>query len=218
MSCARSWLTPAGRNHKSIFIAPIESSVQPLEVPLANGGEAFWLDTRTIAHAVEEGEGKDKAKALYAWSVKFETEGSGPAVLSTPESPVFIGKFPTTSATNFKFNGKSDYLVFSDYVFPDGDLTTVKKQDNEWENRGDTAFVYDETFERHWDTWVGPKRSSLFSVALAKGKDGKWSLGNNFVNLLNGTEHVRTALHSEDTALRRFPAHPRRALWWYGRL
>ncbi|EKM51879.1 uncharacterized protein PHACADRAFT_262274 [Phanerochaete carnosa HHB-10118-sp] len=177
------------KNHKSIFIAPIESSAQPLEVPLANGGDAFWLDTRTIAHAVDEGEGKDKVKALYGLSVKFETESGGATVLSTPESPVLIGKFPTASASNFRFSGKSNFLVFSDNVFPDGDLRTVKKQDEEWENRGDTAFVYDETFERHWDEWVGPKRSTLFSVTLSKGKDGKWALGEKFVNLLNGTKH-----------------------------
>ena len=127
-------------------------------------------------------------KALYSWSVKFETEGS--SMLSTPENPVLIGKFPTATVSNFRFNGKSDFLVFSDNVFPDGDITTVKKQDEEWENRGDTAYTYDETFERHWDTWVGPKRSSLFSVALTKGANGKWSLGEKYVNVLNGTGHV----------------------------
>jgi hypothetical protein len=178
------------RNHKSIFIAPIESTVQPVEVPLVNGGDAFWLDSRTVAHAVDEGEGRDKVKALYGWSVKFETESGGASVLTTPENPVLIGKFPTATASNFKFDGKSKFLVFSDYVFPDGDLTTVKKQDEEWENRGDTAYTFDETFERHWDTWVGPKRSSLFTVALTKGADGTWSLGEKFVNVLNGTGHV----------------------------
>ena len=191
-------LTGSCRNYKSIFIAPIESTIQPVEVPLASGGEAFWLDSRTIAHAVDEGEGKDKVKALYSWSVKYETEGSGATVLSTPESPALIGKFPTSSVGNFRFNGKSDYLVFSDYVYPDGDLTTVKKQDERWENRGDSAFVYDEPFERHWDKWVGPKRSSLFSVTLKKGKDGKYSLGEKFVNLLNGTKHVRPRIDEGD--------------------
>lgn len=175
----------------SIFIAPIESTVQPLEVPLASGGEAFWIDTRTIAQAVDEGEGKDKVKALYSWSVKFETENSGAFVLTTPESPVLIGKFPTSTAGNFKFDAKSEYLVFSDYVYPDGDLTKAKQQDEEWENRGDTAYVYDDTFDRHWDTWVGPKRSSLFSVALSKGPTGTWIFGDKFINLLHGTGHVR---------------------------
>ena len=51
------------RNNKSIYIAPIESTAQPFEIPLAKGGDAFWLDARTVAHAVDEGEGKDKVKA-----------------------------------------------------------------------------------------------------------------------------------------------------------
>lgn len=176
------------KNHKSIFIAPIESTVQPLEIPFANGGDAFWLDARTIAHAVDEGEAKDKVKALYAFSVKYETE-EGAGALSTPKSPVLIGKFPTATPANFKFNAKADTLVFSDYVFPDGDLKAVKKHDEEWENRGDNAYVYDDTFERQWDTWVGPKRSSLFTVSLKKRGDGTWILGDEFVNPLNGTGH-----------------------------
>lgn len=162
--------------------------MQPLEVPLASGGEAFWLDARTLAHAVAEGEGKDQVTTLYAWSVKYETEGVG--ALSTPESPVLIGKFPTSTPSNFRFTGTSDFLVFSDNVFPDGDLKTVKEQDAQWENRGNTAFVYDTTFERHWDNWVGPKRSTLFSVSLKKDAAGKWALGSEFTNLLKDTGHV----------------------------
>lgn len=175
------------KNHKSIFIAPVESSVQPLQVPLTNGGEAFWLDARTIAHAVEEGEDKDKSTSIYALSVKFETESS--STLSVPDSPVLIGKFPTSTATNFKYSVNAGTLVFSDLVHADGDLTAVKKNDEAWENRGDTAFVYDDTYERHWDAWVGPKRSSLFAVKLWQSPDKKWSLGQNFINILNGTDH-----------------------------
>ena len=130
---------------------------------------------------------------MYSWSVKFETESNGASVLTTPGNPVLVGKFPTATVGNFKFVGESQFLVFSDYVFSDGDITTVKKQDEEWENRGDTAYVYDETFERHWDNWIGPKRSSLFSVPLTKGADGAWSLGEKFINVLNGTGHVRIA-------------------------
>ena len=132
-----------------------------------------------------EGEDKEKVVALYAVSVKYETES-----ISTPDSPVLIGKFPTDSASNFIYNGKSDYLVFSDNVHADGDIRAVKKNDEAWENRGDIAFVYEETFDRQWDAWVGPKQSSLFTVALTKGPDGKWVLGADYVNLLQGTDHV----------------------------
>ena len=178
------------RNTKSIHIAAVESTVLPIDLPLTNGGEAFWLDDRTLAHAVAEGSDKSKVISLYAISVKVETPGS----LTLPDSPVLIGKFPTDSATNFRYSAKPGVLVFSDYVHADGDLKKVKENDEAWENRGDTAFVYEDTFERHWDTWVGPKRPSLFSVQLAKGADGKWALGTDFSNLLKGTGHVSVDL------------------------
>ena len=121
--------------------------------------------------------------------MKYEADGSDPAVLSTL-TPALIGKFPTATAGNFKYNSGKETLVFSDNVYDDGDITAVKRHDEEWENRGTTAFVYDDTFERQWDTWVGPKRSSLFTASLGK-SSGSWVLGEKFVNVLNGTKHVR---------------------------
>lgn len=173
------------RNSKSIHVAAVESTILPLEIPLTSGGEAFWLDDRTLAHAVAEGSDKDKVISLYAISLKVET-----SIATLPDSPILIGKFPTETATNFRYSAKAGILVFSDLVHEDGDLKKVKENDEAWENRGDNAFVYDDTFARHWDTWVGPKRSSLFSVKLGKGFLGKWALGDDFVNLLKGTGHV----------------------------
>lgn len=175
-----------GRNNKSIWIAPLESTVAPLEIPLAKGGDAFWLDSRTVGHVVSGGEGK--GQELYALSVKFETQS-----LTAPESPVLIGSFPVgTTISNFRYSLTASRLVFSAYVYSDLNLTAVKEQDDAWENRGNTAYVYDSTFVRHWDTWRGPKRSSLFSVQLAKNPDHKWSLGEEFVAPLKGTDHVST--------------------------
>ena len=37
----------SNRNYKSIFLAPVVLSIEPVGFPLANGGEAFWLDDRT---------------------------------------------------------------------------------------------------------------------------------------------------------------------------
>lgn len=176
------------RNHKSIHVAAVESTILPADIPLANGGEAFWLDDRTLAHAVAEGDDNDKVINLYAISVKVESAGS--SSLSLPDPPVLIGKFPTDSATNFRYSLDAGTLVFSDLVHTDGDLNKVKQNDDAWKNRGDSAFVYDDTYERHWDKWVGPKRSSLFSVKLAKDINGKWELGTDFANLLKGTDHV----------------------------
>jgi hypothetical protein len=176
------------RNKKAIYLAPLESTVIPLEIPLAKGGEAFWLDSRIIGYVEEE----DKKLELYAVKVTYEIATEGYAgVLSTPDPPTLLGTFPTTSASNFRYCPQSGYLVFSDYVYPDGNLTSVREQDEVWESRGDSAYVYDSTYVRHWDTWVGPKSSSLFSVRLFRDPDYIWHFGPQFVNLLKGTGHVR---------------------------
>ena len=176
------------RNNKAIYIAPVEATVEPLEIPLANGGQAFWLTPRVVAHVVPNEE--TKVQDLYVISVEFETESSDKAKIATPDPPVLIGSFPTSTSDNFRYVPRSGVLVFSDYVYEDGELRAVKEGDEAWEGRGNTALVYDETYVRHWDTYRGPKHLSLFSVTLAQ-KNGIWSLGEEFVNLLVGTKHVR---------------------------
>ncbi|EIN12412.1 alpha/beta-hydrolase [Punctularia strigosozonata HHB-11173 SS5] len=177
----------AKKNNKSIFIAPLESTVQPLEIPLTTGGDAFWLDSRTVGHVVASEE-KD-VQELYAISVKFTAEDAQAELAVAPESPVLVGSFPTKGAGNFRFDAASGLLVFSEYVYPDGDLKTVKQQDEEWGNRGNTAWVYDDTFVRHWDTWRGPKMQQLFAVSLQQDFGRKWHLGTEFYAPLNGTGH-----------------------------
>lgn len=136
-------------------------------------------------------EGDDKKLEVYTLTVQlqFATEGSVGA-LTAAEPPVLIGTLPTTSASNFRYSVKSQRLVFSDHVYPDGNLSAVTEKDEAWENRGTTALVYDQTYVRHWDTWVGPKKASLFSVPLFIDPDHKYHLGTEFANLLNGTGHV----------------------------
>ena len=187
------------RNNKSIFLAPVNPEIAPLEIPLANRGDAFWLDDHTIGHVVSgaassstsssapspnqaSNSASNKAYELYVISVKLETENAR-TTIKAPSSPVLVGSFPEgVTPSNFKYVSKASKLLFSAYVFPDGDLTTVKGQSEAYEARGNTALVYDETYERHWDTWVGPKRSQLFTVGLTKtqiepqaqGQEAKW--------------------------------------------
>jgi len=170
-------------NQKSIWLAALETNGPPLEIPLAKGGDAFWLDSYTVGHVVagEEGKGQE----LYTISVKLEAQS-----LTAPGPPALAGTFPAgTSVSNFRYSSDGKRLVFSAYVYSDVNLTTVQKQNEEYESRGNTAFVYDATYERHWDTWTGPKHSSLFTVGLAN-KEGKWQLGDDWVSLLKGTNHA----------------------------
>ncbi|EPQ54580.1 alpha/beta-hydrolase [Gloeophyllum trabeum ATCC 11539] len=172
------------KNNKTIVIASVDSTVQPLEIPLARGGTAFWLDSRTVGHVFSPEEGKPQE--LYAISVKFEAESN---ILSTPDPPAPVGEFPTSTSANFQYSSDSGILVFSDEVYADGQLETVKAQDEAWENRGNTALVYDSTYERHWDHWIGPKKSSLFSVSLYLAPGNKWIMGRTFLNILKDTGH-----------------------------
>jgi len=182
------------RNRKTIYITSIETTVEPLEIPLTKGGQAFWLTSRVIAHVVPNEE--TKVQDIYGISVEFETESDGGKVkIATPDPPVLIGSFPTSTSDNFRYIPESGVLVFSDYVYEDGELKGVKEGDEAWDGRGTTALVYDETYVRHWDTYRGPKHQSLFSVKLAQ-RGAIWSLGDEFINLLTGTKHVSAQLHS----------------------
>ena len=178
-----------GRNHKSIFIASLDSAIEPIEFILAKGGEAFWLDDRTVGYVAEDEE--SKAACLYSFSVHFTINESLALTSSDPPGPgKLLGKFPTTSPNSFRYAAKAGFLVFSDNVYEDGDLTNVPENDKKWENRGNTALVYDDPYERHWDTWAGPKRPSLFTVKLYKDAEKHWHFGDKFYNVLKGTGHV----------------------------
>ncbi|KAJ7600794.1 Alpha/Beta hydrolase protein [Mycena floridula] len=170
-------------NKKSVFISPtVDSVVQPLEILLAKGDQAFWLDGQTVAHVVEA----DGKLDLYVFGVEFQPTAG---ILKVQSERTLVGSIPSTSSANFRFVQSSGYLVFSDLVYADGNLTTVKEQDEAWENRGNTALVYDSGYERHWDTWTTPKKQTLFSVRLQKDPDHVWHLGSEFKNVLLGTGH-----------------------------
>lgn len=139
------WRCLTSFSTKTIYILPLQSSVDPVELPLLDGGDTFWIDDRTIGH-VRPGADRKSAQELYAVSVEYTTE----TTVVTPKSPVHVGTFPDAHLSNFKYS-KSGALVFSAYVYEDRNLSSVREQDEKWENRGNTALVYDENFVRHWD-------------------------------------------------------------------
>lgn len=169
------------KNTKSLFVVTLESDSKPLQIPLRKGGESFWLGDRTIGNVVEGENGSE----LYSLDLDLDSE----SVLRASGSPQLVGKFPTKTPANFRLLPQSSYLVFSDYVFEDGNLTSVAEGDKAWKERGNSALVYDTTYERHWDEWQGPKRPQLFSVSLTQGEDKKWALGDTFYHPLKGTGH-----------------------------
>ncbi|EJD50500.1 alpha/beta-hydrolase [Auricularia subglabra TFB-10046 SS5] len=168
------------KNKKTLWIASVDSTVNPFEVPLARGGDAFWLDSRTIGHVVRPAD--DAAPQLLARSVEYSTE-------LAPQEPYVVGTFPDADVQNFETSPDGRWLVFSADVYSDRDLATVKPQDDAWKERGTTALVYEETFVRHWDTYRLPKRPSLFSVRVTKGDDGRYVLGTTFNSVLKDTNH-----------------------------
>ena len=86
---------------------------------------------------------------LYALNLKLESN-----IISelSSDPPARIGSFPTTTATTFRYSS-SGFLVFTDLVYADGNLSSAKEQDKAWERRGTTALVYDDASPRFWDTW-----------------------------------------------------------------
>lgn len=147
-------------------------------------GEVFWLADRTVAHVFEE----DEDLEIWSWDLLYSDNK-----VSTGNRHL-IGTFPVKSATNFRFNPQSHHLVFSAKVYPDGNLTSVKAQDEEHDSRGTSAYVYESGFPRHWDTWTGPKKNQLFSVDLSQGSDKKWNMGSEFNSPLKNTDHVTPLL------------------------
>ena len=144
----------------------------------------FWLDSRTVGHVVE---GEHGIQELYAISVRVTTEAIR---LSKPETSVLLGSFPAgVSASDFKYSPAGEILVFLASVWPDSSLETVKVQDEKWENRGTSALIYEETFERHSDHYITPKRTKIFSVKLEKNGE-TWSLKSTFNSLLKDVKHV----------------------------
>ena len=127
-------------------------------VKFEKGGEYFWLGPRTFAHVVS---GDDESE-IFAYNINPHSVNADSEQVEKPfTAPVLVGTIPSNSAANFRYNVDTRTLVFSAYVYPDGNLTTVKEKDKEWEERGNSAYVYDKTYVRHWDVWQEEKGQQL---------------------------------------------------------
>ncbi|KZV96420.1 alpha/beta-hydrolase [Exidia glandulosa HHB12029] len=163
-----------------VHIAAIDGAPRSVDVSVSAPGEIFWLDERTLAQVIpsKNADGQD----LYTLSV--QVDGAG---LNASFSAIPIGILPP-GARNFVYNPDSGFLVFSAEVYGDLNPKTVKALDEAWEQRGNSAFVYDHTTVREVDAWRTSKRPSIFSTPLAKNADS-WQLGEDIIPLLKASGH-----------------------------
>ena len=144
---------------------------------------------------------------IYAFSLDLSPNSSPASEQERKET--LIGSIPSKTASNFKYNPRTSALVFSAYVYPDGNLSSVKDQDDIWEGRGNSALVYDETYVRHWDEWRGPKAAQLFTTTLKTVLEGNveiWTINRDFRSPLKDTNHVRIGVLPQSDALTDVPA------------
>ena len=165
-------------------------------IKFEKGGDCFWLGPRTFAQVVS---GDDESQ-IFAYDVNPDSVNANSDHEEKPfTAPVLVGAIPSDSAANFRYNVDTRTLVFSAYVYPDGNLSTVKEKDKQWEGRGNSAYVYDTTYVRHWDVWQGNKGPQLFSINLSQDENGAWKLRDNVFNSpLKGTKHVCIFTHFND--------------------
>nr|GAT52270.1 dipeptidyl-peptidase 5 [Mycena chlorophos] len=168
-------------NAKSIVLTTLDAT-GPESLSLELNGTVFWLDNRTLAHALVEGD------ALELFALKISQIDA----LSVKSSQL-IAKFPTATASKFQYS--NGHLVFSDLVYPDGNISAVRDHDAAWANRGTTAMVFNDAPVRLWDAWKGPKSYSIFCAELVQSQNGTWILGEQFDNVLQGTGHVSNNFH-----------------------
>ncbi|KAK7473162.1 Dipeptidyl-peptidase 5, variant 2 [Stygiomarasmius scandens] len=174
-------------DHKSLFVVGLDLNTTRPPLFQLSVNKAFWINNRTFGHVVD-------AENDEGLKINTVTIGIIAGNLHLTESDV-IGTIPTKTASNFRYLPKDGRLVFLDSVYADGNLSAVPDHDRAWESRGNSALVYDATPARFWDTWMGPKAASLFSVGLHLDVLSKrWTLGTDFVNLLGKQRLSPTAI------------------------
>ena len=166
------------RTTKAVYLFSLDFHLPAATI---DGLGVFWIDSRSLVR-VTEGDGVQVLEVLEVTVNKNS--------LSVSASKV-IGALPkSASADNFLYSQEAGTLVFSAAVYGDHDIHAVNSHDEVHAARGTSAYVFDETFVRHWDTWRGPKKNRLFSVDLTKSDNGTWNLGDTFYRPLLHTTHV----------------------------
>ncbi|KAF9645135.1 alpha/beta-hydrolase [Thelephora ganbajun] len=117
----------------------------------------------------------------YVISVEFETKSSDMAKIATPDPP----------SDNFSHIPESRVLVFSDYVYEDGELKGSRRPVR-FGRTGEIRRWFMVRFASVIGIPTVGRSTSLSSVKLAQ-KNGIWSLGEGFISMLAGTTHSSPA-------------------------
>jgi len=166
------------RTTKTVYLFSLDFHLPAATI---EGLGVFWIDSNSLIRVTED----DGVQILEVLEVTVNKNGL------TVSAPKIIGALPkSASADNFLYSQEAGILVFSAAVYEDYDVHTVNSHDEVHAARGTSAYVFDETFVRHWDTWRGPKKNRVFSVDLTKSDDGTWKLGDTYYRPLLHTTHV----------------------------
>ncbi|KAJ9126721.1 hypothetical protein QFC24_001752 [Naganishia onofrii] len=120
--------------------------------------DPVWLSDNLIAYVNRTG----ADVGLWYRSINGDVHGdSGSAatprhLLDFPpaSSPSALKYLPTTD----KGSSAGGVLAFSAHVWKGHDIEETGRLEKEYENRGDGAMMWDETYIREWDTWRNPDK------------------------------------------------------------
>ncbi|WVQ79967.1 hypothetical protein IAT38_002068 [Cryptococcus sp. DSM 104549] len=193
VSVVDQWDPKKDATTRVVYLLSLNTTVSVPPISLFNttpsaASDFLWLDATTIAYLNDT--------TLFALSINYTTQASKPSPPS-PSKPVEVVTFPSgVSPTSFQIEPTTGTLGFSGQIWADGNFETTGQQNDAWEGRGNSGWVYDELMVRHWDTWRVPGRVWTLGVTKLGKSDGVWEVQGKgkkggkkeaFVNVLNGT-------------------------------
>lgn len=165
------------RMSRTVYLTETKEKAKPRKLFAATPGSAselIWLSDTTVAYL--------NGTTMHHFSIKHD-----------PIRTMHLLDLPKgTEPSALTYEPESHLLVFSAAVWgADSSLEETAKGDKKWDNRGTSAYVYDDLFVRHWDTWRIPGR--VYTLAATelhrkkKDEEEVFEASSRFTNLLAGT-------------------------------
>ncbi|WVQ67366.1 uncharacterized protein L199_005562 [Kwoniella botswanensis] len=188
VSVVDQWDPEDDKIHRSVYLLSLNTThtLPPLSLfntSSAQASQFLWLDHANLAYL--------NGSSLHSLSIEYN-------ITKPPTTPASSSKeiltFPEgVNPTGLQFEPKSGSLAFSGQVWKEsGDFNQTSRYDKSWDERGDSAWVYDELFVRHWDEWRVPGKVWTLGAIKLSHDSGVWQAdhhgkGAKFVNLLKDT-------------------------------